>query len=87
MFYLKGGIHSSDWSTFLYNIREPRYNQIKMGYHISKFLNIGQSSVLKFGVPYCFTFITAPLCFIEMGVERDACLMMCPLKWDMSQTT
>ena len=41
----KGGIHSFVWSTktFLYDIREPRYKQIKMGYRISKCLNIGQS--------------------------------------------
>ena len=41
----KGGIHSFVWSTkpFLYNIWEPRYKQIKMGYRISKCLNIGQS--------------------------------------------
>ena len=43
--YWKGGIHSFVWSTktFLYDIREPRYKQIKMGYHISKCLNFGQS--------------------------------------------
>ena len=43
--HLKGGIHSFVWSTktFLYDIREPRYKQIKMGYQISKCLNIGQS--------------------------------------------
>ena len=41
----KGGIHSFVWSTktFLYDIRDPRYKQIKMGYQISKCLNIGQS--------------------------------------------
>ena len=41
----KGGIHSFVWSTktFLYDIWEPRYKQIKMGYQISKCLNIGQS--------------------------------------------
>ena len=45
----KGGIHSFVWSTktFLYDIREPRYKQIKMGYQISKCLNIGKSSVWK----------------------------------------
>ena len=43
--HLKGEIHSFVWSTktFLYDIREPRYKQIKMGYRISKCLNIGQS--------------------------------------------
>ena len=45
----KGGIHSFVWSTktFLYDIREPRYKQIKMGYQISKCLNMGKSSVWK----------------------------------------
>ena len=44
-----GGIHSFVWitKTFLYDIREPRYKQIKMGYQISKCLNIGKSSVWK----------------------------------------
>ena len=69
--HLKGGINSSIWSTktYLYEIREPRYKQIKTGYHISKFLNIGQSSVLKSDVPYYFTHISAPLYFIEMGLN------------------
>ena len=42
--HLKGDIHSFVWSTktFLYYIREPRYKQIKMGYWISKCLNMGQ---------------------------------------------
>ena len=41
----KGGMQSFIWSTktFLYDIREPRYKQIKMGYQITKCLNIGQS--------------------------------------------
>ena len=45
----KGGIHSFIWSTktFLYNIRELRYKQIKMEYQISKCLNIEKSSVWK----------------------------------------
>ena len=43
--HCKGGLQSFVWSTktFLYDIREPRYKQIKMGYQISKCLNIGQS--------------------------------------------
>ena len=45
----KGGIHSFVWSTqtFLYDIREPRYKEIKMGYQITKCLKIGKSRVLK----------------------------------------
>ena len=41
----KGGMHSFVWSTktFLYDIRE----QIKMGYQISKCLDIGQSYCLE----------------------------------------
>ena len=41
----KGGIQSFVWSTktFLYDIWEPRYKQIEMGYQISKCLNIAQS--------------------------------------------
>ena len=31
----------------VYNIREQRYKQIKMGYHISKISFIGQSCVLN----------------------------------------
>ena len=59
---LKGGIHSSVWSTktFFYDAREPRYKQIKMGYQISKISDIGQSNVLNSDVPYCFTYILAP---------------------------
>ena len=75
---LKGGIHSSVWctKTFLYDIRELRYKQIKMGYQISKIFDIGQSSVLKSDVPYCFTYISAPLCFTDMGFNFEACLRM-----------
>ena len=44
IFDWKDGIPSFVWSTktFLYDIREPRYKQIKMGYQNSKCLNIGQ---------------------------------------------
>ena len=38
-----------------------------MGYQISKCLNIGQLSVLKYDVPYCLTYISAPLSFTERG--------------------
>ena len=45
----KGGIHSFVWSTntFLYDIREPRYKQIKMGHQISKCLNTEKSCLWK----------------------------------------
>ena len=86
LYHSKGEIHSSVWSTktFLYDIREPRKKKIKMGYHISKFLNIGQSSFLKSDVPYCFNYIQAPLCFIEMGLNLPNDVTF---KWIMSQTT
>ena len=37
--YLRGGIYSSDWSTktFMWDIRELRYMEIKIGYHNYKF--------------------------------------------------
>ena len=45
----KGRIHSFVWSTktFLYDIWEPRYKQIKIGYQISKCLNIEKFCVWK----------------------------------------
>ena len=65
------GIHSSVWSTLtiLYDIREPRYKQNKMGYQIQKILGIGQSCVLKSDVQYGFPYISAPLCCTEMGLN------------------
>ena len=79
--HLKGEIHSSVWSAkiFLYDIREPRYKQIKMGYQISKISDIGQSNILNSDVSYCFTYI------YRNGVELEACLRILPLKWDKSQ--
>ena len=58
IFHLKGWIHSSVQctKTFLYDIREPIYKQIKMGYQISKIFDIGQSSILKSDVPYLILF-------------------------------
>ena len=40
IFHLKDGIHNFVWSKILLDIKEPRYKQIKIGYQISKFLNI-----------------------------------------------
>ena len=50
MIHWKGEVRSFIWSTktFLYDIQEPRYKQIKKGYQILKCLNIGKSSVLKY---------------------------------------
>ena len=47
IFYLKGGIHSSVWSTkaFLYHIMELRYKQNNMGNQISRILNNEQSNI------------------------------------------
>ena len=57
--YLIGGIHSFVWSTknFLYDIRETRYKQIKMGYQISKCLNIGQSLCFEI---WCHILLSSP---------------------------
>ena len=84
--FLKGGIHSSVWSTrtFLYNIREPRYKQIRFGHQNLKKFNMGQFSVFKYDVPYCLTCISAPK-FDRNGFKFEACLRMSPLIWDMSQ--
>ena len=65
---MKGGIHIS-YHNILYDIRELRYKQIKMGYQISKVLYIGQSSALKSDVQYCLTYISAALYFTEMGLN------------------
>ena len=47
--HLKGGIHSSIWSTkkFLYNIRKPIYKQNNKGCKISRILDNEQSNILK----------------------------------------
>ena len=65
--HLKGEVHSSVWSTktFLYDIRKLRYKQIKMGYQITKVLDIGQSCSLKSDVQYCLTYISAALRFTK----------------------
>ena len=55
------GIHSWITKTFLYDIREPRCKEIKMGYHIWNGWILVNLNVLKSDVPYCFTFISAPL--------------------------
>ena len=46
-----GGIHSFVWSTktFLYDIQEPRYKQIKMEYQISKWAGQNRSGLVKTG--------------------------------------
>ena len=68
IFHLKGGIHSSVWSTkkFLYDRREARYKQTKMGYQIFKKLDIGQSKVLNSHIPNYFAYFLALLCCTEM---------------------
>ena len=68
IFHLRGKIHRSVLSTktFLCNIREPRYKKKNMGYHISKLLTIGQSSVLKTDAQYYFPYILAIPCCTEL---------------------
>ena len=51
--------------------------QIKMGYQITKVLDIGQSSSLKSDVQYCLTYILAALRFTEMVLSfQDATFNM-----------
>ena len=60
--HLKGGIHSFVWSTktFLYDIREPRWKQIKLGIRFQNVWILDNLIVLKSDVPYCFSRISAP---------------------------
>ena len=46
-------------------------NILKVGnFHlIEKIIDMGQSSILKSDVPYCYTYIPAPLRFTKMGVR------------------
>ena len=62
--HLKGGIHSSVWSTktFLYNIREPRYKQNDMGYKMSRIWYNQQSDYLE--IWYC-----QDLCIISLAMN------------------
>ena len=80
--HLNSRIHSSVWTTktFLYDIREARYKQIKIGSQISKLSDIGQSNILNSNLPYCLTYISA---FYRNGFELEARLRMPPLKSDM----
>ena len=63
----KGGIHSFFWitKTFLYDIRELRYKQIKMGYQILKCLNIGKSSVLKYDTVVIYALVSLAMNILE----------------------
>ena len=65
--HLKGEVHSSVWSTktLLYDVREPRYKEIKMGYQITKVLDIGQSSSLKSDVQFCLTMFRLPYVLLK----------------------
>ena len=60
---LNGGIHSSIWitKTFLYDIREPRYKQIKMGYHILKEDGYWTIKSLEISCPILFSSFFAKL--------------------------
>ena len=76
------------WSTktFLYDIWEPRYKQIKMGYQMSKCLNIGQSQCLEICCPILFYFNFGSVMFHRNGFELSVCFIrMSSLKWDMSE--
>ena len=71
IFYLKGWIHTSVWSTkkFLYDIRKPRYKQIKAGYQNLKKMDIRQSRVMNSRVPYYLAYFLAPLYCTENGLN------------------
>ena len=81
--HLNGGIQSSVWSTktFLYDIREPRYKQIKIGFRFQKYqiLDNLMSWIL---MCHIVLLIFRLLMFYRNGFELEACL---PLKSDMSQ--
>ena len=63
-----------------------RYKQIKMGHHISKCLNIGQSYCLEIGCPILFFLYFGSHYNYRNGFELSACLIsMSSLKWDRSQ--
>ena len=90
--HLKDRICSSVWSTktFLYDIWELRYKQNNMCYHLSKIVNIEQSSVLKSDTQYCFPYISwyfgsSMLCWSWFELEK--CLWMSPLKWNMFKSS
>ena len=80
IFHLNGGIHRSVWSTktFLCDIREPRYKQIKMGYQISEVLYIGQSSALKSDVQYCLLKLLKGLLFKSSG-KGHGTIVLCAI--------
>ena len=83
----KGGIHSFVWSTknFLYQIWEPRYKQIKMGYQILENLYIGQSLCLEIWCPTLIYLYFCSLILYRNGFELETFLKMSTLKWDLSQ--
>ena len=77
----KDGIHSFVWSTktFLYDIWEPRYKQIKIFEYWTILVSWNLMSyivLLLFRLPY----------IEKNGFELSACLIsMSSLKWDMSK--
>ena len=69
----------------LYNIREPRYKQIKLGYQNFKKMDIRQSRALKSHFQYHFAYSFGSVMLYRKGVEYKTCLRMSPLRWDISQ--
>ena len=69
----------------LYNIREARYKQIKLGYQNLKKMDIRQSRALKSHFQYHFAYSFGSVMLYRKGVEYKTCLRMSPLRWDISQ--
>ena len=80
IFYLKGGIHSSVWSTkkILYDIREPRYNQIKMGYQIVKEILYWTIKSLEISCLISFCLFFGSIMLYKNGFQHETCLRMSP---------
>ena len=85
--YLKGGLHSSVWSTktFLYNIRKLRYKQNSMGYEISMIWNNYQSIFFHLEIwYYCDLFIIFLAWTILEGWDKS--YFKCDFLWHCSSS-
>ena len=71
--HLKGGIFSSVWSTktFLCNIREPRYREIKIGYYTFRYWLI---SFLELRCLILFCLYFGSLVLYKNGIEPETYL-------------
>ena len=64
----------------MYDIREPRYEEFKMGYQILDIRYIGQSCLEI----WCLTLISSLLLY-RNGFELELFLNISPLKWGVTQ--